>query len=152
MATTDASKATQVYQIFIKAPPEAIWEAITTTEFRRLYFHGSSIESSFEPGSSVLSHSPDGTELWGEDTVLECNPPHRLSQTWGSLYDPELAVEPKSRITWDIEPQGDGSYCKVTVTHDQLEGSPKTADRVSGGWLLIVSGLKTVVETGHALT
>jgi hypothetical protein len=69
-----------------------------------------------------------------------------------SPYDPELAVEPESRVPWKIEPQADGSYSKLTVTHDRLEGSPRTAEKVSGGWLLIICGLKTVVETGHALT
>ena len=151
MATAATGRATQVYQIFIKAPPEQIWEAITKTEFRRLYFHGSSIESTFEPGSRVVSRSPDGAEVWGDNTVLECDPPWRYSQTWSSLYDSELAVEPESRVTWEIEPQGDGSYCKLTVTHDRLENSPKTAEKVSGGWLEIISGLKTVVETGLPL-
>jgi hypothetical protein len=70
--------------------------------------------------------------------------------TWRSLYDPELASEEESRVTWEIEPQ-EGGYSKLTVTHDTLEGAPKTAESVSGGWMLIISGLKTLVETGERL-
>ena len=70
---------------------------------------------------------------------------------WQSLYDPELAEEEPSRVTWEIEPQ-DGDYCKLTVTHDQLEGAPRTAESVYGeGWMFVISGLKTLLETGTSL-
>lgn len=71
--------------------------------------------------------------------------------TWRSLYDPELAGEPPSRITWEIEAQA-GGFSKLTAVHDQLEGSPKTAASVSGaGWMMVLSGLKTLLETGRPL-
>jgi uncharacterized protein YndB with AHSA1/START domain len=83
--------------------------------------------------------------------VLEFEPPRRLVHRWRSLYDPELALEESSRITWEIEPQ-DGGFCSLTVTHDQLEGAPKTAASVGGaGWMMIISGLKTLLETGKPL-
>jgi len=70
---------------------------------------------------------------------------------WRSLYHPELAEEPESRVTWEIEPQ-DGGVCKLTVVHDELEGAPKTARSVSGvGWMHVLSGLKTLLETGEPL-
>jgi hypothetical protein len=70
---------------------------------------------------------------------------------WSSLYDPDLADEEESRVAWEIEPQ-DGGYCKLTVTHDRLEGAPKTAASVSGaGWMMVLSGLKTLLETGEPL-
>jgi hypothetical protein len=70
---------------------------------------------------------------------------------WRSLYSPELAAEEPSRVTWKIEPQEHG-YCKLTLTHDQLEGAPRTAESVSGaGWMFVLSGLKTLVETGEPL-
>jgi uncharacterized protein YndB with AHSA1/START domain len=70
---------------------------------------------------------------------------------WRSLYDPELAGEEPSRVTWEIEPQ-DGGYCRLTVTHDRLEGAPKTAETVFGeGWMLVLSSLKTLLETGTGL-
>jgi len=139
-----------VFQIYIRATPEQVWEGITRTEFRRQYFYGSTIESTFEPGSPLVSHSPDG-ELWGEDTVLECDPPRLLSHTWRSLWDPSGADEPPSRVTWQVEGQ-DGGFTKLTVVHDQLEKSPATAQSVSGGWAFIISGLKSVLETGAPLT
>jgi uncharacterized protein YndB with AHSA1/START domain len=138
-----------VFQIYIRAAPEKVWQAITETEFRRQYFFGSTIESDFRPGSPLRSLSPDG-ELWGDDTILECEPPHLLSHTWRSLWDLEAIDEPASRVTWRVEPQT-GGVCKLTVIHDQLEASPATARGVSGGWAFIISGLKSVLETGEPL-
>lgn len=70
---------------------------------------------------------------------------------WRSLYDDDMATEQPSRVTWEIEPQ-DGGYCKLTVTHDQLDGAPRTAASVAGpGWMFVLSGLKILLETGEAL-
>ena len=138
-----------VFQIYIRATVETLWQAITETEFRRQYFFGSTIDTDFRPGSPLRSVSPDG-ELWGDDTVLECEPPHLLSHTWRSLWDPEARDEPESRVTWRIEPQ-ERELCKLTVVHDQLEASPATARGVSGGWAFIISGLKSLLETGEPL-
>jgi uncharacterized protein YndB with AHSA1/START domain len=145
--TTATATTTQVYQVFIKASPEAIWEAITKPEFTARYFHGARI--------TVV---PDGyrslgpnDELWGEEEVLEFDPPRRLVHSWRSLYDPEMAAEEPSRVTWEIEPQEDGTTL-LTVVHDRLEGAPKTARSVSGtGWMYVVSGLKSLLETGKGL-
>ncbi len=147
--TEAASETRLVFQIYIRATADDVWQAITETEFRRQYFYGSTIESDFRPGSPLRSVSPDG-ELWSDDVVLECEPPHVLSHTWRSLWDPEAADEPASRVTWRVEPQ-DGGVCKLTVVHDQLEDSPATARGVSGGWAFIISGLKSVLETGEPL-
>jgi uncharacterized protein YndB with AHSA1/START domain len=145
--TITTSLATQVYQIFIKATPERIWEAITTPEFTRQFFHGS---EQIVSEDRIVSHGPGG-ELWGDEEVFEHDPPRRLSYGWRSLYDPELATEPQSRVTWEIVDNGDG-VCMVTVTHDRLDGSPKTAQKVSGpGWMHVVSSLKSFLETGSAL-
>ncbi len=94
---------------------------------------------------------PDGQSLWGRGTIAEWDPPHRLVHTWRSLYDPRAHDEPASRVTWEITEQG-GGYCLLRVTHDHLEHSPITADGVAGeGWMLVLSGLKSVVETGQGL-
>jgi uncharacterized protein YndB with AHSA1/START domain len=152
-AITESTSTTTdrlVFQIYIRATQDQVWEAITQTEFRRQYFYGSTIESTFEPGSSLRSLGPEG-ELWEDDTVLECEPPRLLSHTWRSLWDPSAADEPPSRVTWTVEAQ-DGGFTKLTVVHDQLEKSPATAQSVSGGWAFIISGLKSVLETGAPLT
>jgi uncharacterized protein YndB with AHSA1/START domain len=146
IATPDLT--TQVYQVFIKASPEKIWEAITTPESTMRYFHGARIEATPE---RYVSHGPDGA-TWGEGPVFEFDPPRRLVHEWRSLYDADLAKEQPSRVIWEIEPQ-EGGYCKLTLTHDQLDGAPETAASVSGpGWMFVLSSLKSLMETGTSLT
>jgi len=82
--------------------------------------------------------------------VQEADPPKRLSHSWRALYDEETAAEEPSRVTWEIDP-GEGGVAKLTVVHDQLEASPKTAANVAGGWMYILSGMKTLLETGRPL-
>ena len=147
---TDAAPTAQVYQLYIKASPQQVWDAVTKNEFRRKYFHGGSVVSTFEAGTPIRSYAPDGTTIWNDNVVLESNPPFKLVHTWRSQYDPELAVEAESRVSWEIEPM-DGGISKLTLVHDRLEGAPRTAKNVSGGWMLILCGLKTVVETGEPL-
>lgn len=147
MTTTDTA-TTQVYQVFIRATPEQIWQAITTPEFTARYFHGARITVTRERLRSI------GTDesLWADETVSEYDPPRRLTHTWRSLYEPELAEEPASRVTWEIEP-GDGGVCSLTVVHDRLDDSPRTAASVAGaGWMFVLSGLKTLLETGEPLS
>jgi uncharacterized protein YndB with AHSA1/START domain len=147
MTTTTETATTQIYQVFIKATPDAIWEAITTPSFTARYFHGARIEL---VDGAYQSHGPDGSQ-WADEPVFECSPPRRLVHGWRSLYNDQLAVEPASRVTWEIEDAEEG-VCKLTVTHDQLEHSPLTAGSVAGaGWMLVLSGLKTLLETGEPL-
>jgi uncharacterized protein YndB with AHSA1/START domain len=145
--TTATATTTQVYQLFIRATAQQIWDAITTPEFTARYFHGARITVTDQ---RYLSLGPDD-QVWGDDAVLEFDPPRRLVHGWRSMYDPELAAEKTSRVSWEIEPQ-DGGYCLLTVVHDQLEGAPKTAASVSGpGWMGVLSNLKTLLETGEPL-
>jgi uncharacterized protein YndB with AHSA1/START domain len=141
---------TQVYRVFIKATPEAIWDAITKPEFTVRYFHGARVDTTGKAGDAMRYISPDG-DVWGDNTVLESDPPRRLVATWNALWDAETAVEPHSRVTWEIDAR-DG-YCLLTVVHDELDASPNTAKKVSGeGWMMVLSGLKTLLETGESLT
>jgi uncharacterized protein YndB with AHSA1/START domain len=151
MTQTEAAHAAQIYQVLIKATPQQIWDAITKPEFTTKYFHGARVDTTGEAGSPLRYVSADGQRVFGDEVILESDPPHKLFVPWRSLYDPDMAAEPRSRVTWLIEDQHDG-VCLLTVTHDQLEGSPKTAGSVRGiGWLTVISGLKTVVETGQPL-
>lgn len=147
--TTMTQNITHVHQVFIRATAEQIWEAITKPEFTVKYFYGTRVDSDLAVGSPFLYRAGDRDELLVEGEVLESDPPKRLSVSWRFLYDPELAAEAPSRVTWEIEPQ-DGGYCKFTAVHDEL--GPKTAEHVSGGWPYIISGLKTLLETGTPLT
>ena len=144
------SKPKQVYQVYIKATPDQVWDAITKPEFTEKYFYGSHVETTGEAGTPIRYYSPDRSALWGDETIIESERPRRLVVGWRSLYDPELAAEETSRVTWEIEEQ-EGGVSRLTVVHDQLEGAPKTAESVSGGWMFIISGLKTVLETGEPL-
>jgi len=144
--TTASVTTTQVYQLFIKATPEQVWDAITKSEFTTRYFYASRVE--IENGRR-RAYGPNG-ELWGDSAILEEDPPRRLVHEWQGLYDPEFAAEEASRVTWEIEPQ-DGGVTKLTLIHDQLEGAPKTAESVAGGWAFVLSGLKTLLETGEPL-
>jgi uncharacterized protein YndB with AHSA1/START domain len=145
--STMTAQATQVYSVFIRATPEAIWDAITKPEFTTRYFYGQAIEVTDGRRSW---RNADGN-LVSEGPVIESDPPRRLVHGWSSAYDPEMAAEPESRVTWEIEPQ-DGGYSLLTVVHDRLEGAPKTAESVSGtGWMMVLSGLKTLLETGQPL-
>jgi uncharacterized protein YndB with AHSA1/START domain len=148
--TTMTEQATQVYTVFIRATPEQVWDAITKPEFTSRYFHGSVIDSTWEPGSPYDSWAADRTQKYVDGEVLEADPPRRLQHTWRFLYDEASTAEPHSRVTWEIEPQ-DGGVTKLTVVHDQLEASPKTAESVAGGWSYVLSGLKTLLETGEPL-
>ena len=139
---------TQVHRIYIQATPEAIWEAITSAEFTERYFYGVRIETTAD---RRITHAYDGSDTYGEDPVFEWDPPRRLSHGWQSKWNPELSAEEPSRVMWEIEPGEDG-VCLLTVVHDRLEGAPKTAASVSGsGWMGVLSGLKTLLETGESL-
>jgi uncharacterized protein YndB with AHSA1/START domain len=135
-----------VYSIFIRATPEQIWDAITKPEFTRQYYYGSHV--------TVTADSYSGLGANGQEfvrgSIVEYDPPRRFVQTWRSLWDPALAGEEESRVTWEIEP-GEGGVSRLTVVHDRLEGAPKTAEQVAGGWMLVLSGLKTLLETGKPL-
>jgi uncharacterized protein YndB with AHSA1/START domain len=147
---TETQTTTQVYEVFIKATPDQIWDAITKPEFTAQYFYGSVIDSTLEPGTPWLGWSSDRSQQFVDGEVLAADRPRKLSHTWRALYDEEMAAEPHSRVSWEIEPQ-DGGFTKLTVVHDRLEESPKTALNVAGGWSFVLSGLKTLLETGKPL-
>jgi DNA-binding transcriptional ArsR family regulator len=136
----------KVFEIYIKTTPERLWEAITTDAIRQKYNFGVGIVSEFTPGSHFDMTS--GPFKAGEGENLEVDPPRRLVQRATMLWDDAVKNEGPTRITWEIEPVGDS--CRLTVTHDEIrEGA---TDELYGGWPMILSGLKTWLETGETLT
>ena len=139
----------KIFEIYIKTTPELLWEAITTSDIRSKYQFGNSISSDWTTGSRFEMGNPKaGGALLGEGENIEMDPPRRLVQTMTALWGEDVKAEGTSRITWEIEPVGDS--CHLTVTHDQLREGAN--DQLYGGWPMILSGLKTWLETGEKLT
>ncbi len=138
----------KVYEIYIKTTPERLWEVITTTDLRARYNFGARVTSAWTPGARIETSAPGRPGLLGEGETLEADPPRRLVHTMVALWSDEVKSEGTSRVTWEIEPIGDS--CRLTVTHDQLREGAN--EQLYGGWMMILSGLKTLLETGESLT
>ena len=173
MSTTSTAVTTQVYRVYIKAAPQKIWDAITTPEWNARYGYGAPSFYEQEKGGRYHSTASDAMNEYHrannmpeldvivDGEVLEIDPPHKLVQTWRMLMDPTTAAEPFTTLTYEIkELPAQPGVCKLTVTHD-VTGAPATAAMVSGaqeeygagdGWAWILSDLKTLVETGGAVS
>ncbi|NGO73804.1 ArsR/SmtB family transcription factor [Streptomyces boncukensis] len=153
-----------VYVTVIRTTPERLWEALTSPEFIRRYHGNTGPESDWEPGSAVRwKMSPDGEYADHGQRVLEAEPGRKLAYTWHG-YTPEIAAmfgwsdeklaelrrERISKVTFEIEPAGEGAV-KLTVTHDDFEPGSEMLKGVSEGWPVILSNLKTLLETGETL-
>ena len=138
----------KVFEIYIKTTPERLWEAITDPEIRSKYSFGVAVVSDWTPGSRYEGSSPKAPELIFGGENLEVDPPHRLVQSFDALWSDEVKSEGTSRVTYEIAPVGDS--CRLTITHDQLREGAN--DQLYGGWPMILSGLKTWLETGELLT
>jgi uncharacterized protein YndB with AHSA1/START domain/DNA-binding transcriptional ArsR family regulator len=138
----------KVFEIYIKTTPERLWEAITDSELRRKYNFGVGVESDWTPGSRYEAVHPQAPAPISQGENLEVDPPRRLVQSFNALWSDEVKAEATSRVSWEIEPVGDS--CRLTVTHDQLREGAN--DELYGGWPMILSGLKTLLETGELLT
>jgi uncharacterized protein YndB with AHSA1/START domain len=137
----------KVYEIYIKTTPERLWQAITNGDDRAKYNFGARVDSEWKPGARYEMHVP-GVIVLGEGEILEADPPRRLVHTMTALWSDEVKAEGASRVTWEIEQIADS--CRLTVTHDQLREGAN--DQLYGGWPMILSGLKTWLETGDVLT
>jgi len=138
----------KVFEIYIKTTPERLWEAITDSDIRSKYNFGVHIDSDWTPGSRYDTSHPSSNGPLVEGENLEVDPPRRLVQSFRALWSEDVKREGTSRVTWEIEPVGDS--CRLTVTHDQLREGANA--ELYGGWMMILSGLKTLLETGQSLT
>jgi uncharacterized protein YndB with AHSA1/START domain len=140
-------RAMAAFEIYIKTTPERLWEAIVDPELRKKYNFGVGVTSDWTAGSEYRSEGGGGFEIAAGEN-LEVDPPRRLVQTFNALWSEDVKAAGTSRVTWEIEVVGDS--CRLLVIHDQL---PEGANsELFGGWPMILSGLKTLLETGELLT
>jgi uncharacterized protein YndB with AHSA1/START domain/DNA-binding transcriptional ArsR family regulator len=141
-------KPSHVYQIFIQTTPEKLWQALTDKKLTPLYYFGSPVESKWEKGATYRYPNPNGG-AYVDGEILEIDPPRKLVSTFRPLFqiDPENA--PWSKVTWEIMPMGNA--CKLVLTHDNLELNSSLTESLKEGWAQIISGLKTLLETGEPL-
>jgi uncharacterized protein YndB with AHSA1/START domain len=167
MTNTTSGGATiapvHVHEIYIKAPAQAIWDAITNSDWTERYGYGGRVDYDLRPGGAYQAHaSADMAQYGAPDViitgeVLVSEPPHKLVQTWHPVWDPDAAREAHTRLTFEITPDQPGGTSKLTVTHE-VAGAPNAAAMVSGqvegaggGWSFVLSDLKTMLETGRSL-
>ena len=145
--TLEEDQMEKVFEIYIKTTPERLWEAITTAELRQKYNFGVGVSSEWAPGSRYEAvHAGAGMAI-AEGENLEVDQPRRLVQSFTAVWSDEVKAQGTSRVTWEIEPVG--SSCRLTVVHDELPADANP--ELYGGWPMILSGLKTLLETGELL-
>jgi uncharacterized protein YndB with AHSA1/START domain len=164
MTTMTETKTTQVYRVYIRATPEAIWDAITKPEWTEKYGYGGRVEYDLRPGGAYRALTSEAMRSMGapdvgvDGEVIESDPPRKLVQTWRMVMDADMEAEGFTRLTWEIE-EGEGGVTKLTVIHD-LEGAPRLAAVLAGqmedagaggGWSWVLSDLKTLLESGRSL-
>ena len=145
-AVVDGRGTMTVFETYIKATPERLWDAITDPELRAKYSFGVKTDSDWTNGSSYKSSVPGVVDI-AEGENVEVDPPRRLVQSFRALWSDEVKGAGTSRVTWEIEPVG--SSCRLRVIHDQLADGGNS--ELYGGWPMILSGLKTLLETGELL-
>ena len=163
-ATAHNMATTQIHRIYIKTTPEKVWEGITNPDWTEKYGYGGRAMLDLRPGGKYIHETNPAMRAQGapevavDGEVIESDPPRKLVLTWRMVMDAAAAAEGFTRLTYDIAPGGPG-VTRLTVTHE-LEGAPKLSLMVSGaqeehgaggGWSWILSGLKTLLETGNSL-
>jgi uncharacterized protein YndB with AHSA1/START domain len=138
----------KVYEIYIRTSPARLWHAITDPDVREHFQFGCRVSSAWEPGAPVEVTHPKASGPLGDGEVIEVDPPRRLVHTLRARWSAEVEHEGWSRVTWEIEPVGDS--CRLVLTHSELHEGANP--ELYGGWPMILSGLKTWLETGEELT
>ena len=142
------TQLTHVFEIYIRTTPERLWQALTDGELTRRYYYRSVVDSTWEVGADCDYHIDGNLALTGE--ILEVEPGRRLVTTFDARWDEEVEPDPPSRITWEIEPQGE-HVCRLRVLHEGFDSETATYRSIDGGMPWILSGLKTLLETGEEL-
>lgn len=144
-----SSTVHQVFEVYISTTPEKLWRAITDPEMTKQYFYDSAIESTLQPGAPLTRLRADGSHML-DGEVIEVEAPRKLVHTFISHdCSPGEPQDPPSRVTWEIVPMG--GVCKLTLTHEHFNGESATAKGTLTGWNPVLSGLKTLLETGKPL-
>ena len=140
-----------VYETLIAVAREEVWKGLTMAEFTRQYWHSTRVSSDWAVDSRIefLVDGDNGDEVGCEGKILKCNYPAELSYTWQFPRNPDTRDEAPSRVTFFLEPVGE--YTKLTVVHDRFPDDSKMYGLVSGGWIHVIAGLKTLLETGKAV-
>ncbi len=146
----DQFKPAIVYTIYIAAPPEKVWQALTSAAFSRQYFSGLAIEADLKIGGALIVRAPDGSVHIGGE-VIECDPPRRLTVTWNVNWPGLVEKLGPTLVTYEIEPAGDATRLTMLQSHDR-EISDDILSGGRSGWPAILSSLKSLLETGQALT
>ena len=164
-APPDIGIATQVYRVFIRATPQKIWDAITNPEWTQRFGYGLRDEYELRPGGKYRGYANEGMIAMGmsgvvvDGEVIEADPPRKLVVTWRMAIDPSMAQEGFTRLTYEIQEGRDG-VSRLSVIHD-LTGTPGHAAMVDGdqqgpgaggGWLWILSDLKSLLESGAPMS
>lgn len=145
-----AQETRHVFEVFIRTTPEKLWQALTDGDLTRQYYFGTSVSSDWKAGSAYSYVAPDGT-LMVDGKVTESDPPKRLVTTFNPRWSPEGEVNyPESRVTFEITPMGEA--CRLSLVHDELTAGHPLTQEFRAGWSQILSGLKTLLETGKPLT
>jgi uncharacterized protein YndB with AHSA1/START domain len=138
----------QVYEVYIRTTPEKLWQAITDPEMTKQYFYGTAIDSSLRPGTPLNRLHPDGSAML-EGEVIEVVPLRKLVHTFIHREPNPADQDPPSKVTCEIEPLDE--VCKLTLTHEHYRGESVTYKGTLTGWNPVLSGLKTLLETGKPL-
>ena len=166
MNASASSAETQVYRVYIKATPQAIWDSITSPEWTQKYGYGgrAEYEPEVKPGATYRGMTSEAMRSVGapdvaiDGEVIEADPPNKLVQTWRMVMDEAMAAEGFTRLTYEIA-EGKGGVTKLTVIHE-LQGAPQLQVLMSGdmedagaggGWSWVLSDLKSLLETGHSM-
>jgi len=136
-----------IYVTYIETTPEKLWEALTNAEFSKRYWFGTDVQSDWKVGSPFALVTNGTTTDVGE--ILEADPPRRLSYTFHHVLNEDARKEPPTKVVFDIERHG--KLVKLTLAHEGFAAGSKLLDAVSKGWPAILSGLKTMLESGTEL-